>query len=377
MTNKVQGVAVNKVNKEHFYSVLKKHGIEVASIPDAIKAYHEQVVAPLDKKKVLQCENCGGYSPFDLDACPYCGESDADNPAVKEKVLDAVPEPTNESKPAKGKKNKPKPTTGEVAEDASVDAHDVAKALVKQEKTKQLVTATVEELDSSVEKITAAKSEAANSYWKLGCLIGENHSKQLWRARVGEDGNQKYSSFEQFCGEELGMSGVHARKLMDISKAFSEHDVAKFGTAKLGLVLQVPESEQPKLLEAAKSASKREIEKQVKETKAKLKSEGKKTSRETGRKDNSKAVEKAQEAKKEKEAKKTVDTITVATITGNKTVKLFATPEKKGDAPKPAKKLTDNPWGQLELANGVMMVFKVKENAAGELILNVVTKRED
>jgi hypothetical protein len=60
-------------------------------------------------------------------------------------------------------------------------------------------------------------------------------------------------------------------------------------------------------------------------------------------------------------------------IVGRTKVPLFARPKKKGAAPKPAKRIGDDPHGELTLPNGVKLTFKVlpKRNGDLEIVLDV------
>lgn len=359
---KVEGVVVKLAKNEVILQAIEKNGLKPgANITENIKILSGFYAQKPDDQKV-DCDQCGGISTIEDTVCPYCGLDDSTPATTVEENKPVTPTPAPEAG-KKGKKSKavtPEPSTALARVSSDSD---------------MICQGTEEDLDASVEGILRAKSGVANSYWLLGKLIGENHQKALWKARKdSETGKPKYTSFNAFCDKELGLSHQHAYNLMDIARAFTESDVTKFGTTKLGLVLQVPDEERPKLLEAAGSLSKRELEKKVKDTKAKQSKETGKATRETGRKDVSKAVEAKAKNKPEKAAPS--DTITVASIEGTKTLKLLATAAKKGEAEKPAKALDQGPWTRMDLENNVEMIFKVKTNANGELLLQVVTRRK-
>lgn len=372
MSKKLHGVAVSKLNIENVNGALAKLGIQ------PFETLNENVKALVDyfgtrnKEDLVECDNCGGVSSMDFDNCPFCGQGDTPPAGVTVREKEAPVEatvPAEEGK--KGKKSKK----------AVAPATTTALAKVKPAKPAKVIEGelapqgTVDDLNTSVVEINLAKGEAAKSHWRIGKLIAENHSRALWKLRLDESGKAKYKSFNSFCESELKISPAHAYNLMDIARAFTEQQVSEFGPAKLGLVLQVPPEDQPKLLEAAGSASKRELEKKVKETKERNKAEGKKPTAKEGRKDMSKAVEKSTATGKGAPKKHQSETITVASIVGTTQVQLFSGAGKKGEQPKPAKKLTEQPWGRLELQNEVEMFFRISNNAGGELVLDVVTRR--
>jgi len=230
---------------------------------------------------------------------------------------------------------------------------------------------TVTALDKAVNAIHTLKGESSRSMWRLGSKIHELFEKHLWKARQSEAGKGAYTSFNGFCTSELGMSAANAYKMMDISQAFSEDDVMKFGPSKLGLILEVPEGDRQKLLDVAEKKSKREVAADVQKVKKGAAKDGATpTKRKTGRKE--------MPAGKPRAAAPSADKITVAQIEGNRRVLLFKRPE-KGDTsePKPAKKLADQPYGSMDLANGVRMFFSVVEAPSGQLVLQVKTVRQE
>jgi len=374
----VAGVQLSKVKPELINQALEKVGIEVtADLAQNIKNLSDYF-ATKPSDELVKCDGCEGVSSISFDECPYCGMSDQPPEGVTVKT----PEPKQDKPEAKPKGKKKAPVTPET----TTALAKVSPATMSKPKkggaihdAEIIPQGTIADLDQSVAAIQEAKGNAAKSHWTIGKLIAENHTKALWKLRTDAEGKSLYSSFNAFCENELKISPAHAYNLMDIARAFNEEQVMKFGPSKLGLLLQVPPEDQAQLLAIAETASKRQLQKQVDATKEKNKKEGKAAPVKEGRKkDVSKATAKSGAAGKGAPAttgtsKK--DVITIASITGNKTVKLFATPAKKGDTPKEAKKLADEPWGRLELENNVEMFFKLKPNAGGHLTLQISTRR--
>ena len=223
------------------------------------------------------------------------------------------------------------------------------------------------DLDKAVLKAQKLKAAVAGGYYALGKHIKEIFSTHLWKQRTSE-GKTKYTGFEQFCQQELKMNASTAIGLMDVADNFTEEQVNKFGTTKLNLVLKAPEEVRGEVLsDVEKGASVRELGDKVKEERAK---KGNKR-RETGRK----KMPAGEKAAKKVEAAKGRQTITIANIEGRKTIKLNARVE-KGQEPKRAKRIADQPWGTLELSNNVVMKFLVQDRD-GELVLVVDTRRVD
>jgi hypothetical protein len=107
------------------------------------------------------------------------------------------------------------------------------------------------DLNAAVKQVHELKSRAALSMWTLGRAILDIHDRQLWKVR-SRQGRPAYKSFAQFSRTELGLSKVHAFRLMAVARAFSEEQVASFGTTKLALVLQAPPEHREALLSLAK-----------------------------------------------------------------------------------------------------------------------------
>lgn len=242
-------------------------------------------------------------------------------------------------------------------------------------------------LDAAVSEVRKLKVQTSESIWQLGVVIRDIHVRKLWAQRTEDDGKggrkAKWKSFEAFCIHELGFTPQTAHALSDVSANYSSEDVKKFGTAKLNLVLQAPKADQPRIQEqVAKGATKKEIEKEVR--KAKKESNFVREPRNAAPAGTSKAKVKAMKEGREKKAveKKEAKTsqITVASIIGVQTLKLYKKPAARtfdlDELPR-AKRLADRPFGVLDLVNGVEMHVLVDEDAAGNLVLKINTKRSE
>lgn len=354
-------VKIEKINNEHLIGVLKSLDIEPSKDPEKNVEKLVEYYSKNKPAKIGECDICNGSSDGELDSCPFCGDVDPDaekEPAKpKPKASDA-----EEEAPAPAKKGTKK-SAKKSAKAAKGDS------LAKPEpEMSSAVKYTEQDLDTSIKAIEELKSSIWRNGWKMGQLVREIRDKHLWKQRSDENGKPKYKSFEQFCPNELGFSDNQAYRMMDVSERFTEEQVRKFGTTKLSLVLEAPKEDQDRILEekVAKNASSAEVREAVKKARA----EKKVTTRETGRKKTPKG--KAPPKKQAKPGSARKDNITVASIEGTKTVKLF----KKESPEVRAKRIGDTPTGTLELTNDVMMHFTVIEDAEGALVIKVRTKRE-
>lgn len=240
---------------------------------------------------------------------------------------------------------------------------------------------TERELDEAVRDVEKLKATGATALYNLGKRIVEIQDTGLWKLRTEKDENGKVSvrwkSFDAFCNQELGLSPQSASSLGQIARHYSENDVKLFGTRKLGLVLQAPREERPRIEAAVRGgASKKEIEKEVRKVNRERGS-----AEPHGNKQTSKATAAAAEKRREKAKKvKNTSQIAVAKILGLDTVKLVKRPAKIGgdlsDAVR-ARKLSDEPYGCREIAAGVYEHFYVTTDAGGGLILKVKTVRDE
>lgn len=345
-------------------------------------SYYKRATLP---EHLFQCTECGGASPAVLDDCPYCGFAGDDS---------GDPEALSRSD------SRPEPTT------AIVRAVSATIAVVPRapSSSPSLLAgrAPQVDLDMRVQKIRQLKAAGATACWDLGTELNRLRDESLWMLRLNDVGTkQKWKNFEAFCHHELTMSPANAQELMRVARNYSRDAVAEFGTKKFLLALQAPKEDRERVEEAIKSgASKREIEKQVRKA-----NEGRETTsrvastRLLGGKGGSVHVVEAEARemklvtplkKAEAERADTGDSaavekagqkkITVANILGVQKIKLFkkASMDMKDPDPKAgtrAKRVSDQPWGWTDLANGVRQYYQLQASASGELELRVTIKR--
>lgn len=402
--NMIGGFSVDRLSGAFMRAFIDDNEEVKAAVGDVSDMNDEQIAVALTehfgkttaKANVVSCDYCLGLSSDQFPVCPYCGTSDdelesaassetvpapiATPIAAAPKLDDDVPvaqatSPVQDvpSSPKVTKIKKTitttvkKPSINTNGDEAQMQTEHVngsnGQKLTKVERKSTKLT--VDTLDKAVQDVERLKSAAAGSYWQLGRKILEVYDTQLWKLRQSEEGKARYKGFDAFCHHEFKMSPTHAYKLMDVAKKFSEKDVAQFGTTKLGLLLQAPPEDQPAIEKQVRAGA---STKKVKEAVAGArKQKGFKKPSGKGRKQETKTTGRAAEK------------ITVASIEGRKTVKLFAKPANMRNIDfaslKRAKKLGDIPFGRLELANDVVMYISVQDHN-GELVAVVDTRRE-
>jgi hypothetical protein len=387
--NVVTGIVVALLDRGRIEEAMKRTGHSM--MPDDTQKAAEGLYryflkgAGGDSDKLLECDRCGGRSPEAWKECPYCNEEQA------------VPKGSSKTNdPAKGQDSKEaqdmdKQTTKGVAQTAlpMLAGGGSTKALatvtpIKGElmdpevkRAQAVLTKSTEKtLDQAVKDVQEAKAATAGSAWVLGEKISRIYDGQLWKLR-NEDGKPRYKTADAFCVAELGMSVTHAWNMISLHKNFTQKEVAKFGTSKLGLLLQAPVEAQPEIREkiergATKAAVTAEVRKANKGRETVPRRDGKE------QKNSAPARAAAKEASGGKGTSKSGRaTITVANIVGKQTIQLFRKASTDGDRKEwvKAKRIGDVPFATLELANDVVQEFTLVEHTDGTIKLKVETFR--
>jgi len=365
---------------------------KIEAIVDGLEAHF----AKADPKKLLQCDQCRGWSSEDLDECPYCGEGGTVTKEAPPPELDA-PEPAAAT--VESGETHAEPDDTATAIDATKLAEAAAQpapeaAIVKVERKKKAdkkpkdqpttdapalvveapaTLATEKDLDESIARFRVAASNGADSMYAMGSELRRMRD-ELWQQRT-EEGKPKYKSFHQFVKDELGISKDVAYRMMRVVECFSAEQFRQYGAGVLKVLVAAPKEEHKALLEKVDAgATRTEIEKEV----AKVREEKGVTvvetetskKRETAGKPLPPANAGASARKKEAAA------ITVGLKQESATIPLFARAA-KGEEARAARTLADQPWGKLEAMNGVAIYVAVKEKPNGELAVRITVKRED
>lgn len=379
------------------------------SLPDLIAAVqdHYNDRTKYKESDLADCngENgCMGAADARLDYCTFCGDSSVvQGPALDEGNEEEEDDNSEEGgeegideggesdgdkpdnkKGTKGSK-KSKDKGGEKKKAGRPKKNALAtsgNAALSADEDKVPDGVTVDMLDTAIKGVFAGVAEmdrnVSGSSWDIGSKLLEILDKQLWKARVGEDGKPKYKSLNAFCRDELEWSTTHVYNLADVAKTYTRQQCVDIGMTKLSLILKAPADKQPALLTKAADpkVSKRDIEAEV----AKVKPEGVK--RKTGRKETPAGVPGSKKDKKgqgkKANAEKKGEVITVSKILGQHTVMLFKKPSDPKLTPtEHARLITDEPVGWRELQPGVREYFQVLEGADGKLTIKITIKRED
>jgi hypothetical protein len=239
------------------------------------------------------------------------------------------------------------------------------------------VQRTEKELDDAVATYRAHERQGATAYWQMAQVVAHIQGNDLWKLRTQktESGKERprWSSWEAFCSDELRLGARYTKQLLDLASHYSEAQVKEIGTTKLLKVLSAPASSRAELLaDASAGATVRDLVKKVQKKNDEAGIKPKKPRKTVAAKHDEEEV--TQKVKKSK-------TITVASVLGSANVKLWKKPaslkafdEKSAS---PARRIADDPYGVVELDNGVCEHFYITESPSGQLILKIVRKREE
>lgn len=378
--NAISGFDVSKLDRVRILKACESVGVPgvgetTEQIALALFAHYEAL--PLERK--IRCDTCHGIGDQNDDECPYCGATQGTMLVDEQRAKEGSPvqaevqpirEATTMTTAAAGTEDTKKKKTNGASKST---------ALAKDDTKASSEIRTERELDVAVNEVQILKGEGAAAAWRLGAKIAEIHTAQLWKLRSEkkENGDVKprWSTFEAFCNTELNMTPKNATLLMDVANNYTIDKVKAFGPHKLGLMLQAPPEDRPDLEDKLKKgATHRELKKEVQKVK-----KAKGYTRESRAKDGRGGAS-ADTKKREKQVKK-AQAITVANIIGTETVKLYKKPATLKDldfkALTRAKRIGDQPFGRHELSNGVVQFYTVQETPAGELVLKIVTQRDE
>jgi hypothetical protein len=273
-------------------------GVELGdrSVKESVKFFAEFIFKSVPEADLGYCEHCGGASASEIAnvevaACPFCNDgagAAAQEPAseieepeasadLEDKLAAAVKAGDREdakarkaaelaerkraAAEARAAKKAPKAPKGESGTVAANGLNGAASHALAKSSAASIVRADAARLDEAVAEVHALKGDFHASGWKLGCAIADLLRTNLWKARMTSDGKVAYDNFNTFCETELGIGRAQARRLSDAATRFDERTFREIGARKLSIVLSVPESAQPKLLERVKTgATKAQIE---------------------------------------------------------------------------------------------------------------------
>jgi hypothetical protein len=398
--NKIGNFYVNRISGDVMRKFIETEKI---AIDDLLVMTDEQIGVALTthfqgttkREDMCKCDDCGGEAPDSVEACPFCGlvaEVYADGetateekapeestPVIEAEVVEDSDEPKSKKKAKTSSKkktsSKDKEETMASAEKSTANGAGKSGELVQVKgKGAAMSKLTEKDLDQAVKDVIKLKTGAVTSVLELGHKILEINTKQLWKLRVDDEGKARYTGFDAFCHNELNLSPSYAYTLMNQAKDFSPEDIARLGRSKIALILKAPPEDRKAVQEKAeKGAPVRELSKEVKKLREEKGYSGESKKAKAGAKGGKAKAKKAASSKKP-----AGDKITIASIEGRKTIKLYDKPATLRNLDlsqcKRATGLQKTPFGVIELANEVTMYISIQKTDAG-LVAVVDTRR--
>jgi hypothetical protein len=386
--NAIGGFITDKLDGRIMRDFVRGHGIEGIDVDVTDEqlgvALAQHFRAEVAEEDLVRCESCEGVSSADFEACPFCGDVDevegsddvpSDEPNAS--ALNDAEEPAAivvvEEPPAKK-------VTSKKAKETTMETHVNGSNGTKKKGGLALVQTgesalSMHDLDKAVGEVQKLRTAGVVAYWELGRKIVEINERGLWKLRVDDKGKAKFKSFEAFAHHELNMTATHAYNAMECARGYENAEaIREIGsTSKAVLLLKAAPEDREEIKDAIKAgASKKQVGAKVAESRKKHGSP---------KKDKQQAKAGAKSAATKAATTKREEKVTVASFEGTKTIKLYKRPATMKNLDLStldfAKKLGDQPFGRLELGNGVVQYFAVVQKEDGTLAMKIETRREE
>ena len=351
-------IDIEKIKEELVDAELKKAEIDASgklvSKVRKLQAHYKKTIEA--KNMSAPCSECGCESDLNLAACPFCGAEGVS----EEPLSDVVNKPVD--KPKASPPDKP-PVSTEVVETTGTDMTDGG----------------LPSLEESESAIRAAHVAGVGSYYDLGKALGEIFSKNLWKHRLGPDGKPIYRGWNQYVSTVHDITPKHSYEIIETSRYFSREDFVLVGVDRLRQILRFDSPQQrAELVEAAKGGNL---------TRAKLREfvaenppprRGTQVTRDadengnasTGFRGGKEGAAKGSAARKK--PKPPEGEVTAVATLGRVKIPLFARPKKKGLQPLRAMKVEQDPMGEEQLLNGVIVHYRIVRDTKG---LSLIVER--
>lgn len=385
-----RGPVLSEIDEEKVGKHLQKLGVEPtgdkrSKVEKLIRAFGELKEPNGQKPRLAHCDTCNCDSPpasMGYDDCPFCGDAEMDDEMqadAAKAVHEDEKDPADESldgEIADGEEAEEADMTDQKSEEPkqaqtsalAVRSRKAARGAPEYKAPEQTTLSTAQDLDSTVKRVLDLSNDIRLNGWMLGKELAKIYDGKLWETRKDAKGKKVHNSFAEFLRAECHMERGTAEHLMDVS-LFSEDEVRQFGYSKCSVLVRLPPEKRAERMErirkdekAGKRTTYRELLAEVRQTaqprpttfKGKPAWEGK--------------IGPGSDAAKQAEKLK----ITAVLMLQRHRVPLFQGRDKEIRA----RKLADDPRGELSLANGVLASFRVATDASGELFVTFEVTRD-
>lgn len=338
--------------RENYAAILNE--VAPPKLEDVILGLEKHFEAKTPTSQRTQCDICFGWSDENLPSCPYCDDGKATE------VAPPKPAPAPSAAIVETKRSKSKPASS-------------APSLLVGGR----VTLTEKDLDEEIRLFNEDAKISVGGAYRMGKRL-IRFRDELWMLRT-EEGKPKYKSYNQFVEAELDMGVGYANKVRRIAEVFTFEQFIEHGPQALKALIAAPKEFHDALLARHKEgATAADIDRDVKEIREKggiavIETEATKSDAAKARKTAEASAAAAAARKKEKET--AVATIGLKAQQG--TIDLLARPAKKGEEPREAREVADQPFGLIEGINGKKLFLAVKKKPSGSLQIKWTVQDED
>ncbi len=335
--------AAAKAEKEKKVAAIRRRGTEAkdADKPKPTSKSTPKPKAPPKKKK----------TPKTKSADAKAAKAPKSKPPIKKKKASKSkppPKPNPKAAPSKTAPSKSKAPKSKAAPKPKVPTKPKA-APPKPDAAVSTSLVTVKHLDDQITIIRDEVQKGALAMHTIGHAFKEIRDSHSWKMRLAKGDVSRYSSFGQFCIEELGASKQHVYRQISIAEQFTPKQVADLSGNQIRAVqLLSPDSKKRSATLAANKAAK----------------DGEGTSS---------LSQRAAGLQNDKATPKPIPTkaVTVAMAMGITKVPMYQRPKKGAkldtETAKRATSMADKPWLYLELTNGVHLIVRIVPDKNGEL----------
>lgn len=397
---------LSRVNQAVMVKYLAIAELSTEGTLEELAARLQQQQQTLPNDQLADCNDCFGVSDLRAPECVFCGAGGMELPdgtRVEPPPQPAAAKPAPAAKapapaPSRPANQPPPPPPPEAAAGNVTNIRKAGKASPATTKAKPSQASTELDayskkgeaaLDKRIKAFEAIQKKQVVNYYELVVEMKGIFDERLWTQRLGEDGKQKYKGWNQFVVAELGVEANYSYALMDIVKSYTIEQFEAVGIKKLRLILQLPKELRGEM--ADRAAQENLPFSQVSEEVKRL-AGPRRGPEETGRtgfgsggaggsSGTRKGKGKSGTGRKRKGVAAAVPELKKGELTavltmGRQKLPLFARSKKKGDEPRRALKITDEPWAELSLPGGVVQYFRLVQDAKG-LAIQVETRRQE
>lgn len=417
------GVLINAANEDALDRYLKLIGLPTTGTKQLkiVRMFEAMQLLPASKV-IANCTTCRGKSHVDMSTCPYCGDSGAEEDlksvrggeqaatTADEKVIGEIKaalekKANDEKKKAETEKAKTTPSpvpnqelvamprgrrsskTKQEQQAPNAAPESGTQTIVKTDAPASSI-ATEKDLDAAIVRIKSGWNRAAVEMYDVAVILADVIARKLFLQRRGDDQQPKYPTFTAWIAAEMPfMSPQHAYELSSLPLHFTREQVAEIGkTTVLSLSLRIDPAERKKLLESGQLAGMtvREVKEQIVQH---PNTEGKNPERTTGyggatnkpgtstnKPRNSSKDKPKQSAAPENRPPSIIPKVkpegiqlVTAVFPTRIEFPLFARGPVNNTPPIPAKDFAQDPFAEIECANGIRLYVVFFKDLNGQL----------